>query len=613
MSEAAPTIAAVVVTFNRLPLLRRLLERLRTIDRLQEILVVDNASTDGTAEWLATLDPTGTPVHWRVLDRNRGGAGGFRAGLDWAVERGADLAWLMDDDGLPAPDCLDTLLPHYGRLDFWGPAVVAEQDPARLCFPIRLPGRTTVVHDLADVEAAAQDGLIPDVVIPFNGVLVTRELVERIGSVREEFFIWGDDHEFRLRAERAGARIATVVDARFLHPATDDLGTPMLGGRSTYNHSPSDLKHYCMARNNLVNLRDYKGWPHALAFVAKTAWFYGITRPDPGRLRLSARAMVAGLRGRWDGHERFLRQAPAPSGSADSGPESVAVVVVTHNRSELLARMLDGLARLERAPDAVYVVDNASADETPDVIALSLERGDLPLVAMRMEDNLGGAGGFHAGVRRAHADGHDRIWLMDDDVIPAPDCLTRLLEHPEPCLIAVREDLHGALVEKAATRFDLRNPLAVRPKRQSVETAYGRRAAMPPTVPVDNVAFEGFLVHRRVIDEIGLPDESFFIFYDDVDFALRARRAGYPILAVRDAVLVRQLDFNQQHDLSGWKGYYMYRNLFAVHFRYGENPLVRLKPYAITAAALALSPLRGGAAERDNVRRALRDARTMGG
>ena len=42
----------------------------------------------------------------------------------------------------------------------------------------------------------------------------------------------------------------------------------MMFGRTTYNHSPSDLKHYCMARNNLVNLREYRGWSHALAFVA---------------------------------------------------------------------------------------------------------------------------------------------------------------------------------------------------------------------------------------------------------------------------------------------------------------------------------------------------------
>ncbi len=142
-----------------------------------------------------------------------------------------------------------------------------------------------------------------------------------------------------------------------------------------------------------------------------------------------------------------------------------------------------------------------------------------------------------------------------------------------------------------------------------VETTYGTRAAMPELVEIENVAFEGFLVRRRVVEAIGLPDPGFFIFYDDVDFALRARRAGFRIWAVRDAVLVRQLDFDQQHDLSGWKGYYMYRNLFIVHLRYGENALVRAKPWLITAGVVALSPLRGGRAEARNVRRALRDAR----
>ncbi len=300
-------LGAVVVTFNRLPLLQRLVARLREVAELDEILVVDNASTDGTGTWLAQqAGGEGTRLRHRTLDRNKGGAGGFHAGLAWALELGLDLVWLMDDDGLPAPGCLTLLLEHDGAFDFWGPAVLAEQDPSRLCFPIRLPGTARVVHRLADVESAARDGLLRDVVIPFNGVLVTRELVERIGLVREEFFIWGDDVEYLWRARRAGARVATVVDARFRHPATDDLGTPMVFGKTTYNHSPSDLKHYCMARNNLVNLRDYRGPAHAAAFVAKTLWFYTFTRPDRGRLRLSLQAMRDGMRGRFDGHERFL-------------------------------------------------------------------------------------------------------------------------------------------------------------------------------------------------------------------------------------------------------------------------------------------------------------------
>lgn len=297
-------VQAVVVTFNRLAMLQRLIPRLQGVEGLERILVVDNASTDGTGEWL-----TSTGVTFETLATNTGGAGGFHHGLEWAVREGADLVWLMDDDGMPAPDCLDLLLERVERdgLEFCGPAVLAEQDPARLCFPIRLPGGTKVVHAMAEVEAAAVDGLIEGVVIPFNGVLVTRDLVERIGLPREEFFIWGDDVEYLWRAERVGARIATVVDAHFLHPATDDLGTPMMFGKTTYNHTPSDLKHYCMARNNTLNLRAYRGWAHVLLFWLKTVWFYLFTRPQPARIPLSARAAVAGLRGDFSGHRKFLR------------------------------------------------------------------------------------------------------------------------------------------------------------------------------------------------------------------------------------------------------------------------------------------------------------------
>lgn len=288
--------------------------------------------------------------------------------------------------------------------------------------------------------------------------------------------------------------------------------------------------------------------------------------------------------------------------------ETVAVVVVTYNRADLLARMLRGLAALDPAPDAVIVVDNASTDHTREVLAAAT---GLELSAIHSPENTGGAGGFHRGVRAAWERGFDRIWLMDDDVVPAPESLAVLMAADEDCLMAVREDTGGRLVEKAATVFDLANPFAVKPKRATVETSYGRRSAMPERVELHNVAFEGFMVRRRVIDEIGLPDPSYFIFYDDVDFALRARLAGHRIWALRDAVLVRQLDFDQQHALDTWKGFYMYRNLFAVHFRYGENVLVRSKPWLIALAVVILSPVRGGVAEARNAIRGILAARAM--
>jgi rhamnopyranosyl-N-acetylglucosaminyl-diphospho-decaprenol beta-1,3/1,4-galactofuranosyltransferase len=288
--------------------------------------------------------------------------------------------------------------------------------------------------------------------------------------------------------------------------------------------------------------------------------------------------------------------------------ETVAVVVVTYNRADLLGRTLDGLAAQTLEPDAVIVVDNASEDHTRAV--LDAHRG-LHLQRIHLAENTGGAGGFRAGVESAYDQGFDRIWLMDDDVVPAPDCLAVLMAQDDAFVMAVREDIHGRLVEKAATDFDLTRARSIRAKRSTVETDFGDRHAMPERVELHNIAFEGPLFRREVVDAIGLPDASFFIFYDDVDFALRARRAGYRIWAIRDAVLVRQLDFSQQHDLAGWKGYYMYRNMFAVHFRYGESALVRAKPWAIAASVVVLSPVRGGRAEAGNVIRAIKGARTM--
>lgn len=305
-TSARPRIVAVVVTFNRCDLVTRLVRSLDAgIVVPDEVVVVDNASSDKTAAALAGLGTT-TPLTVVALRENTGGAGGFHTGLATALDHGADLVWLMDDDGTPAPDCLAQLLPHLATHDFLGPVVVSEDAPDELCFPIRAPGTARALRAVPALEAAAPGGLLEGVVIPFNGVLLTRELVHGIGLPREEFFIWGDDVEYLWRARARGARIATVAASRFSHPSTDDLGTPLLFGRTTYNHSPSDLKHYCMCRNNVVNLREHVGPLGVLAFLVKTLWFYLFTRRDLARLRMSLGAMRAGWRGDFSGHRRFL-------------------------------------------------------------------------------------------------------------------------------------------------------------------------------------------------------------------------------------------------------------------------------------------------------------------
>ena len=97
-------IIAVVVTYNRLSLLKRNLDCLRQNKPLSSIIVVNNGSTDGTAEWLAEQQDVMV-----LTQANVGGSGGFYTGIQHACQCGADWIWCMDDDVFPRPDCLKFL------------------------------------------------------------------------------------------------------------------------------------------------------------------------------------------------------------------------------------------------------------------------------------------------------------------------------------------------------------------------------------------------------------------------------------------------------------------------------------------------------------------------
>ena len=118
-------LSAVIVTYNRSEMLRRCLaalgEQTRPPDR---ILVVDNASTDGTASMLEREHPT---VEVLRLTVNEGGAGGFHEGIRRAYESGMEWLWLMDDDTIPTPSALEELLAAAERLDGTAPALLASR------------------------------------------------------------------------------------------------------------------------------------------------------------------------------------------------------------------------------------------------------------------------------------------------------------------------------------------------------------------------------------------------------------------------------------------------------------------------------------------------------
>jgi len=212
----APRVTAVVVTYNRRDLLLESLNAVLAQTRAPEnVIVVDNASADGTAAAVRDAFPA---VHLAGLKRNSGGAGGFAAGMALALADGADLIWLMDDDTVPEPGALsallaarDLMLARAGR----PPALVASQvlwtDGRE--HPMNTPRRKPFAAK-AERLAAAAVGCVPIRSASFVSILVDAAEARRRGLPRAAYFLWNDDFEFTTRLLRGNAGLlcpASVV------------------------------------------------------------------------------------------------------------------------------------------------------------------------------------------------------------------------------------------------------------------------------------------------------------------------------------------------------------------------------------------------------------------
>lgn len=203
-------ITAVVVTFNRLELLKQGIECLRKQQKLTGIIVVNNGSTDGTREWL-DAQPGLLVVH----QDNVGGSGGFYTGIERAYSEGADWIWCMDDDVFPHPDCLDRLLPYTDRPE------VGILSPRRLLegkvftHEFRHFNFTNPVGSLHGRKLAKQQvNQATEIVgVDFEGPFISRRVVEKIGLPNRELFIFCDDTDYCLRAHLAGFKLLYVPEA----------------------------------------------------------------------------------------------------------------------------------------------------------------------------------------------------------------------------------------------------------------------------------------------------------------------------------------------------------------------------------------------------------------
>jgi rhamnopyranosyl-N-acetylglucosaminyl-diphospho-decaprenol beta-1,3/1,4-galactofuranosyltransferase len=199
---------------------------------------------------------------------------------------------------------------------------------------------------------------------------------------------------------------------------------------------------------------------------------------------------------------------------SDQQQHAVAVAILTHNRPDDLARLLDSLRRQTSPVGTVVIVDNGT-----EPCELAPFTDDLNLHYLKSEANLGGAGGFSLAILTALSSGAEWIWVMDDDARPeSSTCLEVMLEEAITRELSAVSPIIVAPEDGAKLSFPFRVEGKLTYDRVAVERT--------PFWPRHALLFNGLLIRREAVFEIGLPDLKLFIRGDEVDYLLRLRDSG---------------------------------------------------------------------------------------
>lgn len=305
------SVCAVVVTYNRKKLLLRCLTKiLQQTYKVSRIFVIDNCSSDGSKEFIENELPEVfndkfLNFVWIRLENNMGGAGGFFRGVVEFSKSNEEFVWLMDDDGYPESTCLEMLMETASEIDFISPLVLSEENKINLAFPIRVPRSLKNYDSIADLPTNCKK--IANCVLPFNGTLIGRKVIEGIGAPDPKFFIWGDEVDYTERARRWGANICIYCSSLYYHPKPAIQGRPMMFKLLRFNDTSSRLKLYCYCRNNFANKIKYSSIIFAVLFATKALWFYSFTVPSFSKLKVVIKALYHGSIRDFNHHVTYLK------------------------------------------------------------------------------------------------------------------------------------------------------------------------------------------------------------------------------------------------------------------------------------------------------------------
>ncbi len=249
--------------------------------------------------------------------------------------------------------------------------------------------------------------------------------------------------------------------------------------------------------------------------------------------------------------------------------DRIAVVVLSWNTCRYTLECLDSLIQQEQS-HIVYIVDNASNDGTAEAVASRFPSAHLIINA----ENLGFAGGNNVGVDAAFIDGADAVLVLNNDTTLESDAIARL--------VAAADAYPTAGILNPLILF-ARPPHRVWFAGATLEPWMGRSVHHPYDIPRNEVASDiqpliratgcAMLITRTCYECIGGFDESLFLYFEDVDYSLRARDAGFEIFLVPQAIVYHYVSAAAGHPKSASTMYYATRNGIALTDRHFSLPM----------------------------------------
>lgn len=247
-------IVAVVVTYNRKQLLAECLNSILSQDcSIDAVVLIDNASTDGTFEYLDETGILDNPVvKYNKMKDNLGGAGGFYNGIKIAMELDPDWVWIMDDDAIPEKECLSRLVDKTeDNISFLASYVYGLNNK-----PMNIPeiDSRSMDNGYPEWDSRLEEGIIKIRDATFVSLLINANAIKKCGFPCKEYFIWGDDLEYTSRLTTNFGDAYLVGSSKVCHKRANFSSL-----RLENETDPKRMKNYYYNyRNDYINSYLYK-------------------------------------------------------------------------------------------------------------------------------------------------------------------------------------------------------------------------------------------------------------------------------------------------------------------------------------------------------------------